>query len=339
MVLLLSHLIACAWFLIGRVCLENSVRNWIAVAGVEDASWSYKYLTSLHWSLTQFTPASVDISARNVPERIYSIIVLFFAMVIFSSIVGSISASMTAMRSISENHQKKFWYLRRYLKQRSIDKPLRGRIVKFLEHRELAESKLVPAKQVTVLERLSDALRDELTHQMNSVFLLEHPFFLFLNEETTFFVQRICQDALSRQYYAEAETVFSAGDEARKMYFVVGDCMEYKMRGALAFMLEQREWVGEGILWTAWRHLGRLQASAPNELIILTPEKVPEVLRLHPRPWFFAKAYARKFIGRLNQIDPCDLSDVLRENLYPREEHLSMAFSCRDAAREQKAAE
>lgn len=34
-----------------------------------------RYLTSLHWSLTQFTPASMDVSARNEWERVMSILV------------------------------------------------------------------------------------------------------------------------------------------------------------------------------------------------------------------------------------------------------------------------
>merc|ERR1719414_1890261 len=93
-VLVLNHLIACVWYLIGRLTMESGIRNWIVVGRVEDEELSYRYLTSLHWSLTQFTPASMDISARNLWERIFSIIVLFFAMVAFSSIVGTISTAM-----------------------------------------------------------------------------------------------------------------------------------------------------------------------------------------------------------------------------------------------------
>merc|ERR1712226_371888 len=84
-VLVLNHVVACVWFLIGRLALESNLRNWISVGNVNGTDLSYRYSTSLHWSLTQFTPASMDVSARNVYERAYSIIVLFFAMVVFSS--------------------------------------------------------------------------------------------------------------------------------------------------------------------------------------------------------------------------------------------------------------
>ena len=35
----------------------------------------FLYTTSLHWSLTQFTPSSIDVVATNVPERVFSILV------------------------------------------------------------------------------------------------------------------------------------------------------------------------------------------------------------------------------------------------------------------------
>merc|ERR1719223_1033147 len=111
--------------------MESNVRNWIEVARVEDTTLMYKYTTSLHWSLTQFTPASMDVSARNVFERVFSIIVLFFAMVAFSSIVGSITGSMTSLRNLKNEEMKQFWLLRRYLRQRNIKKDLSERIFKY----------------------------------------------------------------------------------------------------------------------------------------------------------------------------------------------------------------
>merc|ERR1719238_1588509 len=95
----MNHVMACAWYFVGRTTMEAHVRNWIEVAGVDTEPLAYKYTTSMHWSMTQFTPASMDVSARNTPERIFSIVVLFFAMVAFSSIVGNITASMNSLHS------------------------------------------------------------------------------------------------------------------------------------------------------------------------------------------------------------------------------------------------
>merc|ERR1719210_2607181 len=119
-------MIACMWFLVGKESQSAGFeRSW--VDSTEDYlhhHWTYQYATSLHWSLTQFTPASMDVVARNLYERLYSIAILFFAMVAFSSIVGTVTSSMTVLRGMKNDKQKSLWVLRRYLKQERISMDL-----------------------------------------------------------------------------------------------------------------------------------------------------------------------------------------------------------------------
>jgi len=135
-ILLLNHVVACAWYHIGL---------------------DYKYTTSLHWSLTQFTPASMDVSARNVPERVFSIVVLFFAMVVFSSVVASITSSMTSLRNIAGQRMQEFWRLRKYMRQQEISENLKTRILKFLEFQCNQRDKLVQATSINILQLLSES--------------------------------------------------------------------------------------------------------------------------------------------------------------------------------------
>eukprot|EP00438_Fugacium_kawagutii_P014074 Skav204181 [mRNA] locus=scaffold903:671647:679349:- [translate_table: standard] len=116
-IIVLNHVIACIWFFTGKFAVDTGlVRSWLLDTVNGDMlaeSKLYQYTTSLHWSLTQFTPASMEVSARNVPERMLSIAVLFFALITFSSFVGSITTSMTALRSMKADTKKQFWMLRR----------------------------------------------------------------------------------------------------------------------------------------------------------------------------------------------------------------------------------
>eukprot|EP00913_Durusdinium_trenchii_P022055 g20725.t1 len=99
----LNHVIACLWFLVGSLtmyaklvakyrrannqqsallevaCRCKQVCQLTGLSPVNEGEFAWKYLTSLHWSLTQFTPASMDVSARNEYERVMSILVLFFS--------------------------------------------------------------------------------------------------------------------------------------------------------------------------------------------------------------------------------------------------------------------
>merc|ERR1719277_2620681 len=140
--------------------MAEGLSNWVDVGGVAGSDVFYLYATSLHWSLTQFTPASMDISARNLWERLFSVMVLLFAMLVFSSIVASITSAMTALRNLQGDEMRQFWLLRRYLRQRNIHKNLATRIIKFLEHRSAIQGKLVQREKVPVLGGLSEALHN-----------------------------------------------------------------------------------------------------------------------------------------------------------------------------------
>merc|ERR1712232_657468 len=67
-ILVLNHYIACAWY--GIAVLGNEPVTWMTGIGlVEEDSLTLRYSMSVHWSLTQFTPATNDINPRNALER------------------------------------------------------------------------------------------------------------------------------------------------------------------------------------------------------------------------------------------------------------------------------
>jgi len=286
--------------------------NWVDVGRV-NGSMPYLYATSLHWSLTQFTPASMEISARNIVERLYSVCVLLFAMLVFSSIVASITTSMTALRNLQGNEMRQFWLLRRYLRQRNIPKSLSDRIIKFLEHRSTVQGKLVQRDKVPVLGGLSEALHNELMHEMYSPELARHSFFDALKSAMPAVMHRLCRVALKLHCYAEKEMAFSAGDEAKKMYFIKTGALEYtQLNNPIGFDLQNKEWLSEAVLFTTWRHRGNLLAMTESELLSVDPEQFMIVMSVHPKPWHYAVFYARKFIQLLNS-SLSELTDVVRD--------------------------
>merc|ERR1719188_114613 len=189
--------------------MNENIMNWIDVSKVRGSEIEYLYATSLHWSLTQFTPASMDISARNLWERLFSVMVLLFAMLVFSSIVASITSAMTALRNLQGNEMRQFWLLRRYLRQRSIRPGLSNRIIKFLEHRSQIQGNLVQREKVPILGGLSEALQDELMHEMHSPQLRNHKFFQSLKGSMPAVMHRLCRMALNLQLFAVQDMVFN----------------------------------------------------------------------------------------------------------------------------------
>merc|ERR1719217_1561451 len=93
-IVLICHIIACIWFAIGR----SRHHGWVDHFKVVDRDTGYQYATSLHWSLTQFAPASMEVSPRTADERVFNIIMILFGLVIFSSFISSVTAAATQFR-------------------------------------------------------------------------------------------------------------------------------------------------------------------------------------------------------------------------------------------------
>lgn len=323
-IILLNHVIACLWYLIGKESLAGQIVNWIEVGGYEEETATYKYFTSLHWALTQFTPASMDVSAKNVYERMFSIAVLFFAMVAFSSIVGGVTASMTQLQNLRSNHMKQFWMLRRYLKQNQVNKELQFRIEKFLEYRIMKEQEYVQPNMVLHLPKLSQPLRNELAHSIMVQWLRGHPFFHKVSTLMPNFMHKLCSNAIKEKVLGQGDIVFEAGEECSHIYFLsAGLVLEYtplanrskKLEDAPSHRLQQKQWLSEPSLWVPWKHLGVCEAEKPGELISVDANSFCKEMSAHPAPRTFCASYARLYVECLNNLPKQVLSDVLGQHV------------------------
>jgi len=315
-VLVMNHLIACAWYALAKAV--GGEDTWVAKAGMLDDELDYKYLTALHWSLTQFTPAGVDISARNVLERIFSIVVLFFAMIAFSSIVASITSSMTNLRNMKGDQTKQLWLLRKYLRQHRVGRELSDRIAKFLEHRRSAQDGVIKTSQLHVLNDLSEALRNELLYSTNSSLLVPHPFFRAVDEEMQIIMHKICSILKSRTV-AEKETIFTGGDTAIKAFFTRDGKLSYKPIHGESFKAREHECISEAALWVHWRHQGELIALCGSELFMLVPTVFLTIMQTHPTPWFYGVSYAQSFVDFIRTMDPYHYSDFIRDETFQKQ--------------------
>jgi len=314
-VFVLNHVIACVWYLVGKQTMLAGLRNWFEMSGEYQDDKSYMYFTSLHWSLTQFTPASMNVSAANTSERITSILVLFFAMVAFSSIVGHITASMSHLQNLRGAQMKQFWLLRRYMKQRRIRRELQLRITKFLEYKAQKEHDTVQSSSVLILDQLSEPLRKELSYETVVHWIASHPFFSAVNKKMPVFMHRLCHSALIEINLASGDIVFTAGHEAKQMLFIKHGDLQYVdlNRIILEPALQQEECFVEPALWVSWRYMGDCKVLSPGELIGVCNDVFATEMCLHHLPWSFCKMYALQFCERLNEMAPEDLSDVLRD--------------------------
>jgi len=328
-VLVLNHLIACAWYGLAKAIGDKMPTNWILTAEMIDDPIIYKYLTSLHWSLTQFTPAGMDISARNSVERLFSIVVLFFAMIAFSSIVANITSSMSNLRNMKGDHVKQFWLLRRYLKQQSVNQDLSERIFRFLEHHLKSQAGSVHRNQLPVLANLSEALQNELKFHIMSKIFMTHDFFRQIGVEMQPMLHTLCSKMFCKTY-AEQETIFTAGDAAKKTFFVRAGKIGYRPMHGLPVNANMHECIAEATLWVHWRHQGGFETVHVSELFDLSPDSFQHTMQLHPKPWFIALSYARDFLYYITHVKPSQFNDLIRDDSFPTESIVRICSSFPD---------
>merc|ERR1719352_682635 len=202
-----NHFIACAWF---AMTLFDVGPSWVEFHSLErkDVSWLYQYVTSFHWAITQFTPASMHVQPQNIVERIYAVIVVILGLVGFSYLVGSITGSLTELRRMNEDSVKQFWNLRRFMKKSQVPIELRMRIEKYLEHAYTIQKNCLTNSNLPILKLLTNQLRNELNWVMSMPHLVIHPLFSYLSSDLPAVAQHIATEALSRQSLARNEAAF-----------------------------------------------------------------------------------------------------------------------------------
>lgn len=315
LLLVINHCIGCTWFLIADI-QSAQTDTWVVVHGFEGTEWSYQYMTAFHWSITQFTPASMHVQPQNLSERVFAILVVVFALVCFSYVVGSITGSLTQLRTMQEDSTKQFWNLRRFMKQNKVSPLLSHRIQKYLEHSWQSNQVKLSVKSIKLFSLLSEQLHNELQFELSVPHLSVHPLFQRLTDVSNVTMHRVADMAISRKMLARNDALFISAETATHMFIVVDGRLQY-CRMDNTFQ-EHKEWVDKGedwiaepVLWThAWTHLGSLSAVTECDLLLVEPKKFCELVRLNPAAFQLAAGYAKKFLEWLNSIAQADLSDI-----------------------------
>lgn len=317
LLLVANHVVCCLWYAIGNANI-NDERNWIAKHIVEGDSWHYRYATAFHWSLTQFTPASMEVQPYNAWERFFANFVIVIGLVTFSYIVGSITGSLTQLRQLSQERRVQFWALRRYMKQKKVDKALSSRIGSFLDYAWQSKRENLRSEDVQLLLMLSEGLHSELEWQLFSGYLEVHPLFHHLAIKSRLTMHRLATRSLSNKHMAENDCLFVAKEKATHVFLLVDGELEYHKQNlngsqTMDFVQPKEDWISEAVLWaSSWVHMGGVTAKSKADLISVEPDTFGDVVSLNPFAFKPAKAYALKYIAWLRAQEPSSLTDLAR---------------------------
>lgn len=321
--LFVNHVFACLWFLIG--IMDEGDDHWVFYYRILDTNVLEKYMLSLHWSLTQFTPAGIEIHPRNVFERTFNVFLILIAMVGFSSFVSAITASMTRLRSLQGNELSEAFLLRRFLKENHISADLQSRVVRYIDMAVEVNKKKIDKGRVQSLNMLSGPLRVELQKELYLPHLVVHGFFVrYATNDAA--INQICFKAVDKMNLSRSDVLFQVNGECHTMFFLTSGSLYYQRpKDSPAWEANQRRsrkianiplftrvltlskdsYFCEHPLWLPWYHRGTMGALTDSELLALDSLKFRQISTEYKDIFQIAKAYAQQMVQDLQ-----DFSDV-----------------------------
>jgi len=335
LVLLVNHAVACIWYWLGSGQLSTT--GWALSEEIQSRDLSYRYFTSLHWSLCQFTTGSMEINPATELERVFNVITLVFALLIFSSFLSSITAAMTQLRKLANKDDHDLTILRRFLKFRGVKANLSIRIMHYVEHQINARAKEIQERDVNLLKIISKPLEKELKQDLTQPKLASHPFFRLYALADDHAMQQVCYNAVKTLPLSYGDLVFTPRSSDGQMFFVSRGTLTYnsKKRQAGKFTSRPSESYGsadlvsptpsgatgrytdgnvgnailevddhccEGAIWTHWVHVGSLRAYENAEVLAVKADDFAVATLSHHQVRANACAYGRFYVLRLNEI-------------------------------------
>jgi len=318
-ILLLSHFIGCGWYAIGMEDFSPE-ETWLSADNFMDRSLEYRYLTSLHWSITQFTPGSMNVQPVNSVERLYSVVVLVVGMVVFSSTVSSITAATNNLKDINAVYKHQIWTLRRYFREQKISAQLTHRVLRYTETMIKPKYQKVDVDQVKILALLPQMLTKEVNLEIYQKHLVVHPLFEALSDINITLMQKLCSCALKDAVLEKGEMMFSPGQVCNSMSFVCQGILDYWMwQESRPEKLERKTFFCEAVLWTPWIHQGRMYARTESTIIALDANQFHQVAESFSAHMDLLRSYAADFVHAMNELagnftededDDAELSDL-----------------------------
>ncbi|CAJ1432423.1 unnamed protein product [Effrenium voratum] len=316
--LLLTHLIACSWYGIGRLSDESDgqERSWIMESSLVERTLSYQYTTSYHWALCQLGVGGIAIYPTNTYERSFGIFSAFTALMTFSTLVSKMTSLMSSLNKLKDEEMEQFRLLRRYLIYNDIPLHLSQRIVRFLQHGyRMRHEALSAGSHLPILDLLSESLQGELQFERYRGCLYELKFTERLlaleNRQTVQVLHKLSMNALANTVVAHDDVLFCSGDLATAAYFVQSGHMNYHDDfGDEPSPVEGHNWIAEMTLWTPWVHLGDLVAEDVSRLVVLQVDAFCKVVGDSNECRSVAVVYAKEYVEHLKLVQ--DLSDIMQ---------------------------
>lgn len=309
--LALTHLIACAWYGLGKHG-ESWQRSWVKYRGLEEEVLMERYIWSFHCAIAFWTGEHI-VLPRSTMERAFLAAMMIVTFMLSVWFVSCMTTAMTRLQIIAGQHSVQFSALSRYLCSKKISQELSAKVLRNAQYALEERKRNADESGIDLLYLISEPLRTELHYEVYSPTLMIHPFFrLFAGVHPTG-IRKICHTTLAKMSYSRGDVVFTEEvPVAPKMFFILHGMLLYVQERTRQSKVGHRHWMAEMVLWTSWSHRGTLHAAEDCQLLAMDAVKFSSVVSKFPGNQ--VHDYAEHFVARLRDLEMFELTDVGTED-------------------------
>jgi len=158
-----THCIGCTWYALGMY--DGIDGGWMR--SYADTDKPYRYIIAFHWAIAQFTPAPNRLHPTNERETAFAVLVLFIGLVVFSNLLGRVTALVAKSSNEASQRAAETDLLRSLCRERSLSSDLGQRLMRFVAlPRQAAVKRARLEADVRCLEKVPLALLVRLRTEM-----------------------------------------------------------------------------------------------------------------------------------------------------------------------------
>ena len=221
-VLFLScHSVGCVYYFLARI-MHFKDNTWvgqfeISMPGVFDrvsSAWYEHYLAIVYRGWIGLAPNSYRYPPQNWPEQLWSVVVMFLAMILSAYLLGTVMPYIVKKDPVAEAYQKRRQDLLAFANHRELPT---GLVHKMLQYYEFQYSKV---RHSSAQVQLSRTLQTKVANKKFRQYVDRNceRGQCFYRCEINFFSALVCM--LKELYLMPAEEFIRHGDVARELYFV-----------------------------------------------------------------------------------------------------------------------
>lgn len=224
-VIIMTHLVACTWFISSRV-YNFDPDTWVSRYKFIDMSAGRLYLASFYWACTVLTTVGYgDISPYTTFEILIAICWMLCGIGFYSLVVGSLTSVLSSLDKNSEVIRSKLDTLDLFIENTQLPTE-KAEELKKIYQKELQKLNLVYNERVSLVSSLSKKLRYKVCMAMYNGAARNIDFFVEKKKRNKFFISDMIP-RLNHGIYDRFKTVYKKDRYADEMYFLVDGRVTY----------------------------------------------------------------------------------------------------------------